>query len=349
MFDRIYIKGFRGIREAAIGDMKQVNVFFGKNNCGKSSLLESLFLISGLSNPKLPFNINILRDYKKLSKKDIALDFYNLNIAEPIHIVAENQEVRDLKIKLFETSDTDVNLLGKDNNISSTQPEYNYGLALEYSVDGISHRSNIIFTPTSSSVARQEISIDNNYVEKLRCKYLNSKFDFQTSVSGLANILKNKDEQFLVEALRYIEPRLNDIVLSESDILVDVGLSQRIPINMMGDGARKLLSLLTCIYECEDGVVLFDEISNGFHYSVMKDVWLAIIQASKKNNVQVFATTHDMDSIRGLRDATLELAPEDASNISAYKLQKKVDGNLVAYHYSYKSLDYSINQDIEIR
>ena len=53
MFEKVIIERFRGIRYACIEDFKQINLFFGKNNCGKSSLLESLFLASGLSNPLL--------------------------------------------------------------------------------------------------------------------------------------------------------------------------------------------------------------------------------------------------------------------------------------------------------
>lgn len=47
MFDEVKIERFRGIKHASIEGFKQVNLFFGKNNCGKSSLLESLFLVSG--------------------------------------------------------------------------------------------------------------------------------------------------------------------------------------------------------------------------------------------------------------------------------------------------------------
>lgn len=75
---------------------------------------------------------------------------------------------------------------------------------------------------------------------------------------------------------------IKDIVLSQNEVLVDVGLNKRIPINVMGDGARKILSILTTIYECRNGIVLIDEISNGFHYSVMKALWQTILLASKR-------------------------------------------------------------------
>ena len=348
MFNHIEINGFRGIREFRIDGLKQVNLFFGKNNCGKSSVLDAIFLISGMSNPKLPFNVNILRDYRQLGKKDIALDFYNLDTSKAIHITADNHERRNLNIRMLETSDGDIDLLGKNNNVMSTQSENKYGLVLEYDIDGVPYSSNIAFTPSSVSGIKQEIRMDNKYEEKLNCKYLNSKFDFYASINGLVNILKNKDERFLIESLRFIEPRFNDFVLSENEVLVDIGLDQRIPINMMGDGARKLLSLLTTIYECENGIVLFDEISNGFHYSVMKNMWQAIIKAAKKNNVQVFATTHDKDSIKGLHDAA-SLESNGGDMVVSYKLQKVADGMLKAYHYSLESLEYSINQNIEMR
>ena len=58
MFERIKINNFRGVRSAEISGMRCVNLFWGKNNCGKSTLLDSLFLISGLSNPQLPLTIN---------------------------------------------------------------------------------------------------------------------------------------------------------------------------------------------------------------------------------------------------------------------------------------------------
>lgn len=74
----IEIEHFRGISHAKIDGLKEVNIFFGKNNCGKSSLLDAIFLISGLSNPKLPININLLRNYLRFEPSDLALDFYTL-------------------------------------------------------------------------------------------------------------------------------------------------------------------------------------------------------------------------------------------------------------------------------
>ncbi len=346
MFSNLEIERFRGIKLSRIDNLKKINLFFGKNNCGKSSLLDAVFLIAGLSNPKLPLNVNILRNYRKLNKSDMLLDFYELDATMPISIKAVNDETRELNIELIESSNTKVNLLSEDNKIASTDSDSRYGLSLKFSIDGYPSESAIVLSRNNESELEQTIKLDSHYTEDLKCRYLTAKFDFYTSIEGIVNVIKNKDEKFIVDALKLIEPKLNDIVLSQDEVLVDVGYSQRIPINMMGDGARKVLSILTTIYECKNGIVLIDEISNGFHYSVMKGVWLAIIDAAKRNNVQIYASTHDIDSIKGLRDAALS---SDDDLVACFKLQKTKDAELKAYHYSLDSIDYSLNQEIEVR
>lgn len=188
--------------------------------------------------------------------------------------------------------------------------------------------------------------LPKEYVESLRCTYLSPKYDFNASIQGLKNILQNKDEHFIVDGLQLIEPRVKDFIYTDNEMLVDVGLEKRIPVNMMGEGARKIVSLLTAVYDCKDGALLVDEISNGFHYSVMGNLWKVLIDAAIRNNTQLFITTHDTDSIKGLRDAAIDKYND---LVAAFKLLKTADDELKAYHYSLGSLDYSINQEIEVR
>lgn len=46
-----------------------MNYFFCKNNCGKTTLLESIFILSGMSNPELPLKCNQFRDFENLLEK----------------------------------------------------------------------------------------------------------------------------------------------------------------------------------------------------------------------------------------------------------------------------------------
>lgn len=344
MFKKIEIERFRGIRHASIGGLRQINLFFGKNNCGKSSLLESLFLASGLSNPILPINVNIMRGYNKSRLDDLKLDFYNLDSTCPIHIRTENEEIRDLNIHLFVRNQKNISINTDDPNILSNVEEEQYGLRFEFKINNEQFSSSLHFNSEAPSNATRLIAKD--YTESLRCTYLSPKYDFNASIQGLQNILQNKDERFIVEGLKLIEPRIKDFIFTDKEMLIDIGLAKRIPVNMMGDGARKIVSLLTAIYDCKDGTLLVDEISNGFHHSVMSDLWRVLINAAIKNNTQLFVTTHDIDSIIGLRNAALH---DFSDTAAAFKLLRSPDDELKAFHYSLESLDYSINQEIEIR
>lgn len=349
MFNKIEVYHFRGIRETVIDNLGQVNLFWGKNNCGKSSLLDALFLVSGMSNPMLPLTINQMRQYGNVSPDGLKVNFYGFDTHTPIRIVATDGERRELTIEAEETGSADISTSSSSDNgsLSSTVPT-SYGLRLRYSMNGRQHESSLLFDPQKGTDQAKR-TIDNAYEEHLKCLYLSPKYDFLASVQGLANILQNKDEQFVIDGLRLIEPSVKDFVFTGGEMLVDVGASKRLPVNVMGDGARKIVSLLTTIYDCANGMLLVDELSNGFHYSVMPSIWKVVAYAARKNNTQVFATTHDIDSMKGLRTMALNEPEGKGLAVSAYKLQRSADDVLIPYRYSAESMDYAFEQEMEIR
>ena len=348
MFNKIEVYHFRGIRETLIDDLGHVNLFWGKNNCGKSSLLDALFLVSGMSNPMLPLTINQMRQYGNVSPDGLKVNFFGFDTQTPIRIVATDGERRELTIEAEESGAAEVSMSDSgDGSISSVVPT-SYGLRLRYSMNGGQHESSLLFDPAKGSGQAMR-SIDNAYEERLKCIYLTPKYDFMASVQGLANILQNKDEQFIIEGLRLIEPNVKDFVFTGGEMLVDVGASKRLPVNVMGDGARKIVSLLTTIYDCPNGILLVDELSNGFHYSVMPALWKVVAYAARKNNTQIFATTHDIDSMKGLRTMALYSLEGKGLAVSAYKLQRSADGELMSFRYTAENMDYAFEQEMEIR
>ena len=348
MFKKLEVYHFRGIKEAVIDNLGQVNLFWGKNNCGKSSLLDALFLVSGMSNPMLPLTINQIRQYGNVSPDGLKVNFYGFDTLSPIRIVATDGEQRELTIEAEETGATEVDTSGSgDGSLTSTVPT-SYGLRLRFSMNGGQHESSLFFDPLKGTEQAKR-TIDTSYEERLKCIYLSPKYDFLASVQGLTNILQNKDEKFIIDGLRLIEPSVKDFVFTGGEMLVDVGASKRLPVNVMGDGARKIVSLLTTIYDCANGLLLVDELSNGFHYSVMPSLWKVVAYAARKNNTQVFATTHDIDSIKGLRTMALTEPEGKGLSVSAYKLQRSADGVLTPYRYSVEGMDYAFEQEMEIR
>lgn len=344
MIDNVEINNFRGIQHGKIDGLSRVNLFFGKNNCGKSSLLEAIFLVCGQSNPLLPASINAMRAYTNLTEDDIHCFFYQMDSSRKIQIAINGSQERRLAINCFRETTS----MGADN--VSTEMSYHYGLRMEYNTLDGEYSSKVLYDVGGANMVGQKPQVDSRYTEKLKCVYLSPRYDSAASVEGLQNIIMNKDEDFLVKALQVLEPGANNPVFMDNMMFVDVGLPQRIPINLMGDGVRKIVSFLTSIYQCKGGVVLIDELSNGFHYSVMKPMWEVVIRAAIRNDVQVFATTHDVDSIKGLQEAAQNVKSVDGAEVaSGYKLQKVTGDELKSYRYSVDQLGYAIEQELEIR
>lgn len=344
MIDNVEISNFRGIHHSKIDELSQVNLFFGKNNCGKSSLLEGLFLVCGQSNPLLPVTINNLRTYTGLSENDIRYFFYQMDTSNEIVISTDGTQQRHLAINLI--SEADATGL----NDISTDIAHRYGLRMKFNTKDGEYFSEVMYDVSRSNQIELKPRIDSRYKEVLKCDFLTPRYDSSASMEGLQNIYLNKDEAFLAEALKVIEPMAKDPLFVDNVMLVDVGLPQRIPINLMGDGIRKIVSFLTSIYKCRDGVVLIDELSNGFHYSVMKSVWTIVIRAAIKNNVQIFATTHDEDSIRGFQQAALEYMNESGKEVATgFKLQRIANDELKSYRFSVNQLGYAMEQEMEVR
>lgn len=350
MFRNINIENFRGVKSVQVGDLRRVNLFFGKNNCGKSSLLEALYLITEQSNPLLPVSINNFRNYSRVTEKDIILDFYGLDATKEIHISAEADDGknRDLRIAEIKSNSNKIALeeLEKESVIA---PNGFYGLRLSYSLgnSGTVYKSDIVIKNDGKNEAK--INSDSRYKEDIESLYLPSAYSQYSVTKKYAQIVENKQENYIVDILRTIEPRIKDMQLVGNSLMVDVGLPQRLPVNVMGDGIRKLLYIIIAIYECQNGILLIDEVDNGFHYSAMSLLWKAILYASKNNNTQVFVTTHNIDSLKGLVNVLHTENATEKQDVAAFKLIKKDDDSLKALRYDYEQMSYAIEQEMEMR
>ena len=344
MFKSIHISHFRGIRSVDIENLKRVNLFFGKNNCGKSSILEAILLLCGPSNPVLPLRINILRGYQGITEKDFLLDFYNLSNT-PIFI---HNNHRRLQIKPIKSESKDVSI-EQLHTFNNREASAYHGLLLEYT-EGDSPKvySSSITIPSNAEIKKLHTKTDSRFVETIYAEYIPANYMQIQMQDKYAKIVVQKGNQAIVKVLQSIEPRINTIQLVGSEVMVDIGLPQLLPINMLGDGIRKIFSILVTIAYCKDGILLVDEVDNGFHFSAMKTLWQAILMMTCENNVQLFITSHNIDSVKGLIEAYKE-NPEEQANLTVYKLIKKADDTIASLPYDYKNIQYMIKQEIELR
>ena len=102
--------------------------------------------------------------------------------------------------------------------------------------------------------------------------------------------------------LKEIEPGLNNLAVvatgREPGIYANMGMQRLIPLQLLGDGMSRVLSLALAIASAPGGMVLVDDIETGIHYTVMEKVWRSIGAFARSYDVQLFATTHSHHCIQ---------------------------------------------------
>ena len=121
-----------------------------------------------------------------------------------------------------------------------------------------------------------------------------------------------------------------------------------IPIGSLGDGIWHILRLAIAITRCRDGLLLVDEIDTGLYYGVLPDMWKMVIDASRRLNVQVFASTHSYDCVRALTerggDSTLHSETSDQ-----FVLQRIESDSGVATSYRPEEMRIALERFLEMR
>lgn len=345
-FNSVHVERLRGIKSADVQDLSRINIFFGKNNCGKSTLLEAIFLLSGQSNPTLPVRINKARGYRDLrNSNDVTIEFYNLDATQPILIASKGNDERQLEISLIRSNSHTVSLNDEGMARSQMVDAY-FGLKLKFAGD---KSSEIVFKEDANQ-DQGKIRTDEHYQERLDATLMSPRNASIVNdvVGNLAAIIENKQKEAIISALKTIEPKLEDIMVVGENIMVDIGQEKYLPLQLMGDGMLRILSTIVHIYGCKNGVILIDEVDNGLHPSVMSQLWQSIFTTAIENDVQVCVTTHNIDSIIGLNKVVAE-NPKYEELMASYKLIKTESDEVEAVRYDAKHLDFMIQQDIEMR
>lgn len=370
MIDSLSIQNFKNLSGLTIPALSRVNLISGKNNVGKSSLLEALSLY--ISDSQLMSVLAGRGENLRYSLREHTTDIFNRNY-EALSSLFKNRDNRvsdDNVITIsdgknfvsirfvnyiIETFEANGNILRRQTVISDPKeyPAEEIHLALEIS------RSNnsIARLPLNRPLDRTTTLIDTVPQNFERLITVNSNYDNADFISKLwDSITLTEKEDYVIDALRIIEPGIVSLAFLEDSfsnvrrerypvVKVD-GMKGRIPLRSMGDGINHILAIILALVNCENGCVLVDEIDNGLHYTVQKQLWEIIFKLAKQLNVQVFATTHSSDCISSFSKI---LSQADNAREGRYIRLELKKGNVSQTEYSSGELEIVAAENIEIR
>lgn len=360
MFKNIEISNLRGIKYLKIDDFARVNVFVGPNNCGKTTILEALFMMVGMSNPQLAININSFRDLIHTEANDFRFNFRGLNYKNKISLKSfiENSGFRSLDITpiyskgiVREVSDKKINGTTVPTDISDASEVSDS--SIDFDAIGLNYNFKKSQKKYHSELTLEKnllsVSFDKKYKELLNARFFNANTLYSTLPDRIDKIQRDKKKGLLLEALRKIEPKIVDIALSKTKVVyVDIDIDQMIPINLMGYGFSKACALIANLLILKDGYLFIDEIENGLHHETLAILWNAIIFAATKYNVQIFLSTHSYEALKILLSVVTS-NEYDRKDIRLFLTQKIKDNTHKCYKYDFESLKANINGEIEFR
>ena len=338
MTKQLFLKGieidnFKSFNKFTTNEFGQINLITGKNNSGKTSLLEAIYLNLGPTNPNLWLNINVRRGLDRVSPQQSTAQylFHKLNISKPLKFKVHTHEnlINELVIKLIDPSSYQVLRTNQGNGlnkeweaIQSAEPEKKVTIELT-------------FTPAQGNKIVNKAFIENGKIEfdgdnspVYRGGIFLTRSELKTTEEEIARYDKvNKANELNVfeNTLKVIEPKLIRTSLGmENDrtmIYADVGYGL-MPLSTLGAGSGRLSSILLSLASAREGIVLVDEIENGFHYSLHEKVWSAIGHFVKEYKCQFFATTHSKECI----ESAIEVFGTDNNiDFRLHRLDKKED------------------------
>lgn len=356
-FKNIEINKFRGIDHLTIDDLSRVNIFLGQNNSGKSSILEAIHLLVGMSNPEMPQNLNRIRTKNYYTSfSDISYLFYNMDIKTYPEILAKQSDGNERKLQLqvtYKFNDQEYSSLsnGQNGGLPSSETK-SFINSIEMNFEIHEHgflkkfQSSMTIKPDGSLSTKK---IAEGFLEKYQTVYLTSDMWGVNLPAALTELFKRKKKSIVLDRLVHFDSRITDIDILQDDIYIDFeNMFEKLPLRMVGDGMRRYLNVVASSANPMNNIILIDEIDNGLHYSAYKKIWEAIFALAVSNNKQIFVTTHSKETLNYLNEM-LEENPAYQEELRLYTVERTLKKGLQAYKYTYEGLNGACANDIEIR
>lgn len=344
---KISFSGYKSfINEVSLDNIKNINLLIGKNNSGKSSVLDVIDYIFAKKNIKIKcvkITQTLIEEiYNNNFRKDVHLgigfsygpSIYNLGLG------LLNKDIEYYLEKNVSTNHNDIKIIDKgyenfshiEGNINGSANQLFNSLRFKNPL-WVAAERNII----PEVLTKYELKSNGDNATNIIANYLNvadkSEKLIEDKLLNDFNLILDCDAHFDRIMVQQIEDNKWEIYLVEN--------GERYPISKMGSGLKTillvLLNLIVCNDEKKSNVFLFEELENNLHPALQRRLFNYIYDYAIKNNSLVFITSHSHIAVNSFYDK---------AEASIYHIQKndgvssicRVD-NTIEYSSILKDLD----------
>ena len=369
MMNSLIIEKFKLFDYLEIKNLSRINLIVGKNNVGKSTLLEALKLYA--SNASINDLLEILEDRGEIWKSE-AFPLEQQLAGHFLRNLFFGRNIPDVGAKGIVIGSVDhqihISTASRKYISSKGQIQLDFGIQnlddIEDSTEVVTillleqndKRQTILRLDQGLAEARKRFLRRSYSLRENEINYSYQSVSTQKTSSRVLDNLWNLKRLSLgdevISALRFIDPRISGITFIDdaSSPRERIGLAQiegsddLVPLKSMGDGINRLFEISVALINAQNGLLLIDEFENGLHWTVQPRIWDIIFQLAERLNVQVFATTHSRDCVQGF-----ETAWKKYPELGAYIRLDHKDIGIRATEYTLETLSDSLEMDIETR
>ncbi len=386
MLDSLLIKNFRSLEHLEVPKIGRVNLIVGKNNCGKSTVLEALRIYAG--NAQRPLLEAIARghderyqvqDGEPLESEGHApfQDFFTgrrfpLTSQIAIEVGEIDTPSTLLTIKFLMLEEIEEVVSDDAGGTPKRVRRYLYDPGEDVETDGDlqpvflirkGERSLPLLKLLSSGL-RNRMIFDG--APSLPCGVVPTEFISMDELADAWDAIALTDEEDVVKrALKIVSPDFESLVFVRADssagfsrarypmrtaMVKLAGMSRPIPLNSLGDGMLRVLQLALKLFEAKGGLLLIDEFENGLHYSVQEKVWGLLFEMAERHSIQIFATTHSWDCIESFTKVAVIRTQTDGVLFRLGRSVRTSDqGRVIATVFDEAALQNITQADVEVR
>ncbi|MGO9119719.1 MAG: AAA family ATPase [Desulfomonilaceae bacterium] len=352
MIQSLEVSNFKGFKSLKLRNLSRVNILVGDNGSGKTALLESLFMTGGLG-PEIYLRTRAWRGQGELLQVNLDRDSYealwkelfrDLEQDRPVLIKFADSEAGERSLRIYYEPE-ETNLLPMNMRSQTNYESWDvHPITFEWTAKGKVHKLTCGFN-------QQGIMQIPTFSDFYPMVFLSSSTFFLPgdNVRRFSALSRKKQQGRALEIIKKIYPVVDDISVEIVAGMYGLyssaeNLPEKISVGSLSSGLSKYMAIMFAIASLPSGVVIVDEIENGFFYSRYGQIWAGITELAEETKAQLFISTHSIECLQAA-------FPEVSKNPSLFSLLRTERKNniCVVKQFSGKDFQAAIEQKTEFR
>jgi hypothetical protein len=356
MIKSLQVKNFRCFKELELHELRRINVVVGKNATGKTALLEAVRLaLSGT--PTALWVMNQVRSWPLYYPQPPTRDqfesmwnpyFFAFNSSSPISMEFHDSQGHAATLKIYYEPKRAVTTVPKQREDQPPAPSVAIS-PLAFERTDLSGQSSTLYASVNPQGG---YVLDPGTEVGPSSEFITSTLLVNPSQAAawFSYLSLQKREKEIVDAVKEeFEPALESLSVLSLGQLPSVYasikyLKEKLPLSLLSGGINKFVVVLAAVLMRGSGVVLIDEVENGFFYKTLEPMWKYLLKLAGDNDTQIFVSTHSQECVRALVPA-MQGHEDEFTLLRA----ERTNGSSTVTLLEGKFLEAAIEQGVEVR